>query len=166
MRFAPPVPALSLGAGPWLAAQQGLFASSAGILACWVGAHVWGLGAPVVLTSLAVAAAAAGLARRGLAPAPLRLAWDGSIWNLETRDGARQAGQVMLMVDLGGWMLVRFVAQARPSAWPAWSAQWLSLRRVDVGAAWPLLRVALFAHHGGQPQVDASDAPGRQQPAA
>jgi len=29
-----------------------------------------------------------------------------------------------------------------------------------------LLRVALFAHHGGQPQVDASDAPARQQPAA
>ena len=134
MRVAPPVQALSCGAGPWRSLQQALYALSAAVAAGWSAAQLGGSG-----TAAACAAAAAGLlvavlAGRRRAEAASRLAWDGAAWQLQPPRGEALAGQPRLTIDLGGWMLVRFM----PGRF------WLPLSRCDA-ADWQALRVALHA---------------------
>jgi hypothetical protein len=52
------------------------------------------------------------------------------------------------MIDLGGWMLMRFTpggGSQRQSAWRTRIPLWLGLSVGQVGADWHALRVALYA---------------------
>ena len=140
MRAAPPVQALSCNTGPWRAFQLSLYALSAGVAAAWVTLQLGGHG-----TAAAGAALAAGLitlviAGRWPANPPSRLAWDGAGWVLHGLPGEALAGEAQPMVNLGGWILVRFSAGPR----------WLALSRRDT-ADWQALRVALFAAPRARP---------------
>jgi hypothetical protein len=132
MRVAPPVQALSCGAGPWQWFQQALIALSTAVATVWAGAQLGLDGAALAGVSLALGLFAAGwAARRWVTPAR-RLTWDGAAWQLQPEG---QAGQAALMIDLGDWMLVRFSP----------GAHWLPLSRRQAATDWQALRVALHA---------------------
>jgi hypothetical protein len=110
----------------------------------WAGSHVFDGDAALVLFSGGLGLAAAVLSRRWLAHEPRRLVWDGQVWAVQGADNTLQRGRATLMLDLGRWMLVRFVPGATPRVWPA-AAVWLPLREREVGTGWLALRVTLYA---------------------
>ena len=129
MSNAPPVQVRSHGVG-WRLLQSLLFALSAAALVAWALLHAersaWPAGPAARMAGV--------LAWRLLRAAPVDLAWDGAAW---LADGV--AGQADLMLDVAGFMLVRW----RPL--PAGPARWVPLSRRDTGAADHALRVALYA---------------------
>jgi hypothetical protein len=86
---------------------------------------------------------AAWIARRALASPAWRLAWDGGSWRLQAPGREDRVGSVVLMLDLGAWVLVRFSPQSSTRPWQG--AVWLPLSRRSTAGAWPALRVALYA---------------------
>jgi hypothetical protein len=147
MRVAPPVQALSCGAGPWRSIPQGLYALGVAVASYWAGMQLWGEGALVALGAFGLGMAAAAVAGRALAAPSIRIAWDGGSWQLRSARGEPACGRVTLMLDLGAWMLVRFTPDA--AAWRG--ARWLPLARRDCGGAWHALRVALHAPQPARP---------------
>jgi hypothetical protein len=144
MRVAPPVQALSCAAGPWQSIQLILYATSAAVAAWWSAAQLHEPGIWPALVGMLTALGTAAWARRKLAAPPRWLAWDGGAWHLVTPGDGRRTGQTEPVLDLGTWMLVRFIpADAGRAAWR--QAIWLPLSRRDTVAAWPALRVALHA---------------------
>lgn len=113
-----------------------------------------------MIACLGTGLAAFVLAGRFMIQAPRQLVWDGAAWSMRPAQGKVRSGRVSLMLDLGGWMLVRFVPANRASFQ---AALWLPFRRRDVGGAWRALRVALYATGAG---IDAPDGPQRPPAAA
>jgi hypothetical protein len=137
MRLAPPAQAWCRSGGAWWRLQQLICASSVGVAATWVAAHL-GLEAAAAL-GWGVGLGAALLAGREPAGAPQQLAWDGGRWSLQVGNGGPpQPGRALPMLDLGEWMLVRFDHADR-------GRRWLALSRRDAPAGWPALRAALYA---------------------
>jgi len=124
--------------------QLALYAISTAVAVWWLGAQHVQPGAPLLLLSLLLGGVAALVAWRALSGPALSLGWDGSAWQLQRSGIDRQAGRVALMLDLGSWLLVRFVPDAAPARTRR-RAAWLPLSRRDAPAAWPALRVALHA---------------------
>ena len=129
MRHAPPVQVRSHGVG-WLLLQSLLFALSAAALVAWALLHAEQSAWPACPAAWLVGV----ITWRMLQAAPVDLAWDGAVWQA---NGV--AGQVDLMLDAAGFMLVRL----QPV--PAGPARWIALSRRDTGAADHALRVALYA---------------------
>ncbi len=131
MRQAPPAGVSCSGGGLWRGAQVLLVALAAATFAAWVAS---------VFTALAPLppAAAAGLLAAALAwqltpPRAAVLHWDGTRW---TADG--QPGDLRVMLDLGGWLLLRFA--------PATGRKrWLPLPQATQG-----MRAALYARGAAQ----------------
>jgi hypothetical protein len=144
MRVAPPVQARSCSAGLWQTLQEMLYALTAAVLAYWVGGHLVGDGVLVALASLSLGLGGGAWAARGLSQLPRQLVWDGAAWAVHSATGDSQPGQVLLMLDLGGWMLVRF-EPSLPHAVRKGAPQWLPLSARDAGSSWPALRAALYA---------------------
>jgi hypothetical protein len=132
MRDAPPVQALSCSAGHWRLFQQVLAALAVAVTVAWTGALLGAEGAALAGAALALGLAAAWWVGRRLAYQSRQLDWDGVAWQLRPEG---LAGQVALMIDLGDWMLVRFLP----------GAHWLPLSRRDAATDWQALRVALHA---------------------
>ncbi len=132
MRVAPPVQALSCGAGHWRLFQQTLAALAVAVAVVWAGLQLGAEGAVLVGAALVLGLAAAWWAGRRLVQPARQLHWDGAAWQLRPEG---LAGQVALMIDLGDWMLVRFSP----------GAHWLPLSRRDAATDWQALRVALHA---------------------
>ena len=150
MRVAPPVQALSCSAGPWLSIQLGLYALGGAVAVWWATATLWAPGTGSALAAVVTGAVAAIVALQVQSAPPARLTWDGSVWRVHGPGEEACAGRVLLMLDLGHWMLVRFIPVAGvPQG--ARSALWLPLSRRDAAAAWPALRVALHASPPAQP---------------
>ena len=109
-------------------------------LAAWVLLHAersaWPAGPAAALAGFA--------AWRALQAAPVELVWDGAVWQA---DGV--TGQVDLMLDVAGFMLVRW----RPV--PTGPARWVALSRGDTGAADHAMRVALYARAPVAPDAAA-----------
>jgi hypothetical protein len=160
MRAPPPVEFTSTLGRAWRAAVSLLVGASVAVPLVWglpyAAAHRGGrrpdalfdaLGDPpvqlaLVLCAAAMAVAAFWLARRDVA-AERTLRWDGQDWVLAGgRDGGRDLrGDAALMLDLGPWMLVRFVPAAARSAR---AARWLALTITQDAARWAGLRGALW----------------------
>jgi hypothetical protein len=101
-------------------------ALAAGVFAAWVLLHA---GWPV-WPAAAVAGLAGALAWQALRADPVDLVWDGQSW---------RGGGLDLMLDFGGWMLLR----QRPEA-PA-RPRWIAVSPAEAGAALHGLRAALYA---------------------
>jgi len=155
MRVAPPVQALSCGAGPWQSTQQMLYALSVAVLAYWAGRQLLQPSLALGFGCLALALSAAWLAGQLLRRPPCALIWDGAAWAVELPRLGRHTGQVALMLDLGGWMLVRFT----PDRPPGPIAIWLPLSSRDAAASWPALRVALHSTRAPPGEQDATRSP-------
>ncbi|MEP6503531.1 MAG: hypothetical protein ABJD97_09385 [Betaproteobacteria bacterium] len=160
MRAPPPVEFTSALGRAWRGALSLLVAASVAVPLAWglpyFAAH-WGSRQPDAFFSLLadpsaqaaiacwvglMAFAAAWLSRRGAATRERTLRWDGQDWVL-AGDAHRpdERGDATLMLDLGPWMLVRFL----PYAAADWSgATWLPLTIAGDLARWAALRGALW----------------------
>jgi hypothetical protein len=139
MRAAPAVQATLGPDRAWAVFTRALAALALAGLAAWAATKS---GAPGWVTVLAVAPAALlgwAVGRPLLAPAEGTLRWDGAAWTWQVR-GAPQAqtGIATVMIDLGPWMLLRFVPAGA-------AAVWLPLAQEPCGPAWRPLRAALHA---------------------
>jgi hypothetical protein len=68
----------------------------------------------------------------------LTLRWDSRRWLMAREDGAEQAGELAVAIDLGAWMLLRFVPAGRRSA------SWIALQRCGLEGQWHALRCAVY----------------------
>ena len=150
MRQAPPVGVTCSGGGAWRWAQAALAGLAAAAFITWV--LLWlGLGpAPAALAACVGAAVAAGAMAAWQAPKPASLRWDGAQWSV---DG--DAGEVVTMLDLGGWMLLRWRAPA--------AARWLALSAAEAGGAWHGLRAALYSSAAPPSSAAAGPRPSQRQ---
>jgi hypothetical protein len=129
MRAAPPVTVHGTGGAGWRATRALLPGLTACVLLFWALQRLALVEAPWDLAAALVAGLAATVpAWRLAAPRTATLAWDGQAWLL---DG--QPGTLRLMVDAGGWLLLRH------------GRRWLALAAADAGAQWHALRVAVHA---------------------
>lgn len=158
MRAPPPVEYTSALGRAWRAALSLLLGASVAVPLAWglpyVASH-WGsrqpdalfdaLCDPVVQAALAVWVAAMAVAAAWLASkraaSERTLRWDGQDWVLAGHPGRGpdQRGDAVLMLDLGPWMLVRFLPCAGLGV-----ATWLPLTVAGDLAQWAALRGALW----------------------
>jgi len=151
MRSAPPLQLAVNRYDLWRASAMLLAASaSAAMIAWWCAQPVptprW-VSATAVIGTLLSLACGAGLCRMQA----LTLRWDRQNW-LVIRDGAaEQAGSLAVAIDLGGWMLLRFVPASTEVGMP-WRrrAVWVALQRRGLEAQWHALRCAV---HSAQPAL-------------
>jgi hypothetical protein len=140
MRAAPPVQMACDDDGLWQAFGRSLAALAMATAVAWIAAHA---GQSPLVTGLAAAVGAASAllatANPGRLARPRQLRWDGRSWAL---DGA--GGQVAVMLDLGGWLLLRFDADS------ASAPHWLPLDPAACGAPAQLARAAVHAHAGAR----------------
>jgi hypothetical protein len=165
MRAPPPVEFTSAPGRAWRGALALLVAASVAVPLAWglpyFAAH-GGSRQPDALSSLladasAQAAIACGvglmafaavwLSHRGAAAHERTLRWDGQDWVL-AGDGRQpdERGDATLMLDLGPWMLVRFLPHAAAGGLGA--ATWLPLTLAGDPARWAALRGALWNWRG------------------
>jgi hypothetical protein len=128
---------------------------TAAAMAAWLTARLGGTVASSAIVAAAVACA--GLAwgwRRSLRLARCTsvLQWDGAAWSLlidAASTGSAAQGQALalervdVMMDLGGWLLLR----ARPARG---AVRWLPMRERDVGADFRAVCRALYARTPGR----------------
>lgn len=167
MRAPPPVEYTSALGRAWRVALSLLVGASVAVPLAWglpyFAAH-WGsrqpdalleaLGNPLVQGTLALwvvamAVAASWLWHRAAGAGERTLRWDGQEWVLagDATGRPEQRGDAALMLDLGPWMLVRFLPYA---AMGAGSSVWLPLSvGLDV-ARWAALRGALWNWRAGR----------------
>ena len=163
MRAPPPVEYTSALGRAWGAALSLLVGASVAVPLAWglpyFAAH-WGslrpdafleaLGDARVQAAIAgwlvvMAAAAFWLASKRMSANERTLRWDGQDWVLADGAAPDQRGDASLMLDLGPWMLVRFLPLAGLGP-----ATWLPLTvGLDV-ARWAALRGALWNWRGGR----------------
>src|SRR6187431_647196 len=156
MHSAPPVRITLAHEPAWSAFVIALSGAAAANLAGWGALHAQ---APRVVASvLALLAALMAVClvwrvmHQGLS-APGILVWDGAVWHWVCDEPPVSAtGDVRVMVDLGGWMLLRF----RPDA-PGPAPTWLPVSRQRAGALWPHWRAAVFSRRPGTTPAAAAD---------
>ena len=86
---------------------------------------------------------------------PVSLRWDGQLWHLGPPASAGhepRTGALRVLVDLGPWMLLRFVPA--DSTWRR-GAIWLPVQRRGLESQWHALRCAV---HSPRPQSGADAA--------
>ena len=161
MRAAPAVQVTLLRFGAWRWGVLSITALSMLSLAGWLvtrEAPVEAVGAVMVAVAVAVVAVAVGmalLARSLLCCPPIELRWDGHAWSVGAPDRAAEpplAGEMSVAIDLGAWMLLRFVPE------PAGRSLWLPVQRRGLAAPWHALRCAVHAPHR-RPPVDPPPEP-------
>lgn len=69
-----------------------------------------------------------------------RLGWDGAAWTLASTADRTLTGRASVALDLGDWLLLRFVPDGSPRA----AVRWLALARSEQASAWHGLRCALY----------------------
>ena len=153
MRSTPPAVEVTLASGR---REQGLvaalYAVAFALLGAWMASHA--------AVSAFVAWPVAGLLGawlgwKAVQPMGGLLRWDGKgWWHGQHAGAAHPLHSVDLMMDLGGWMLLR--ARAEPVSRRLRPGRWCGIGRRDVGAGWHGLRLALY-HGTGEPVAVAPD---------
>ena len=148
MRSAPPLTIGVAHFGVWRTIVALLAGSACASMMFWWRAQPLpvplGAGAAAVSGSLAAVAIALTLWRT----LPLTLRWDRQRWWLARGGGAERSGELALAIDLGGWLLLRFVADAEPGRGSTWRLRfptWIALQRSGLEAPWHAIRCALHA---------------------
>ena len=157
MHAAPPVRIQLAPDAPWRVFVVGCTSAAAANAAAWMALFAQAPPAIAAVAALLAACLAAGMAWHGLwRGAPVRgvLAWDGAVWQLARGASKPVDGAVRVMVDLGAWMLLRFVPGT-----PATQAAWLVASRRQGGSLWPLWRAALFSPAPSTAATAATDPP-------
>ncbi|MDP1690457.1 MAG: hypothetical protein Q8L49_00575 [Burkholderiaceae bacterium] len=154
MHAAPPVRISLAPDVGWRAFVTACASAAAANLAAWLMTLARQSTAAIAAVALLAAVLAAGLALWGLRRDNAGggvLAWDGAAWQWAPANVQPAAGDLHVMIDLGAWLLLRFVPGA--SAQPV---RWLVASRRQGGALWPLWRAALFSPpRSAEPSVNA-----------
>jgi len=137
---APPAVSVEARTGTgWRAFQSLLHASAIGTAAWWLVWQLeWGLAGMWAAAGLAVLAGVLGWALS--AAPPMTIAWTGARWSLSV--AGADAGDVaapQVMLDLGGWMLLRL----RPQ--DGGRGHWAALARADAATSWQVFRAAVYS---------------------
>ncbi|MDQ6680426.1 MAG: hypothetical protein M3Y67_05620 [Pseudomonadota bacterium] len=153
MRASPPIEVTLNRFGWWRGALALLGSTAGAVMAAWIatshGQHATGLIAAAAAMTLAAVASAVACAR----VRPFDLRWNGMRWQLaaQGRDFDEPlSGDLQVPIDLGFWMLLRFVADLPDGAG---RVIWLPVQRRGLEPQWHALRCAV---HAPQP---ASGAP-------
>ena len=140
---APTVPPCTIDRrGAWRWAASALGASAAASAANWLVQMLFGIAAGSAV-AVVIGAALLGGAGMLLATrlAPLELAFDGALWRL---GAGPPSGRLVVVADLGRWMLLRFEPDCEPRG-----ARWIPLSQARQPRQWHALRCALFAGRQG-----------------
>ena len=130
MRAPPAVSVDCSGGAGWRLFQAAVPALAVCALLAWA----LGWAQMPVFPALAAAPVVAAVAWRLARPTPRALSWDGQCWRLDGREGS-----VQVMIDLGGWLLLRV------DAGPATRRRsWAAVSRADAGPALRALRAAVY----------------------
>ena len=140
--------------GVWRVGSLALAAIVWAALAAWWWAHptpapAW---VGVVAGIGMLAAAAAALPLRSARPFLLRR--NAVQWQLSFVDGARRPampGELQVALDLGAWLLLRFIPEAAGGR-----ARWLAVQRRGLEPQWHALRCAIYAPLPKQPAAGAT----------
>ncbi len=129
----------------WRGGVLALAMSAVAVLCAWaVQSHRAEHQATMWLALLLVAGAV-GLAVSLWRVVPVTLAFDGSVWWVGSADRAGEAptaGEVRLRIDLGAWMLLRFIPSSREAgARP----RWVPVQFSPPQAQWHALRCAIYS---------------------
>jgi hypothetical protein len=141
MRSTPPAVEITLASGR---REQGLVAAVHAVAAALVGAWLGARGGGPVLAAWPIAAMlGAGLGLKAFRPMRGSLRWDGQCWwHVPHTGAAHPLHRVDLMMDLGGWVLLRARAEQAPGRLVP--EGWCGVSRRDAGSGWHALRVALY----------------------
>ena len=156
MRSAPPLQISVSRFGVWRAIVALVAGGACGSMFLWWRAQP--LPVPLVVDAAAALGAmlAAAIALTMWRVPPLTLRWDRQRWWL-ARGEAEQPGELAVAIDLGGWLLLHFVADGAPAG-PAWRRRiptWIALQRPGLEVPWHALRCALYA---ARPALRPEDA--------
>ena len=166
MRAPPPVEFKSTLGRSWRGVLALLVGASVASMLAWALPYVAAFGAngkptplldglsdPVIEAALALAGGAIAcvvfwLSCRRVAARERMLRWDGQDWVLAGDANGRpdQRGDAALMLDLGSWMLVRFLPHAAGGG-----GTWLPLTEAGDLTRWAALRGALWNWRAGPP---------------
>ena len=141
MRGAPPVEIRVRRQGSWRAFVVALVILTAVSIGLWVASAEIGTAVKGVLAAATLAAGAAALSTT--APFDLSLRWTGSSWALSPGGAPASepvAGVMTVAIDLGSWMLLRFVDES-----PRTRTTWIPIQRAGIEGDWHALRCAVHA---------------------
>lgn len=146
MRAAPAVNVRSDGGWLWQALRWGLPAISVAAATTWLLLQAGAGTAWAACVALLMALGTAIIAARSWPARSVHLGWDGQQWQA---DGHPVQPQVM--VDLGGWMLLRLRLRLQAPGEPGLSGlsplegvRWMALSPLQCGAAMGPLRAAVY----------------------
>ncbi len=141
MRAAPAVSVRCTGGPLWRAWCAGLPVLAAAALVSWGFGHAGlpGLAAGATVCVVGLLLAWAWWRRPSHTTV---LAWDGQEWTVDGHPGA-----LAVMLDLGGWLLLRLRLGGRPSI------RWVPVSAREAGTAWHGLRAAAFAPPPQSPEA-------------
>ncbi len=157
MRSAPPLQISVMRFGVWRALVALLAGSACVSMVLWWRAQPWPVRPEVAAVAALGALAAAGTAIALWRVAPLTLRWDRQRWWVARGAAAEQPGELAVAIDLGVWLLLRFVAETEPG--PAWRQRlptWIALQRPGLEASWHAIRCALYAARPALPPEGAA----------
>jgi hypothetical protein len=146
MRAPPPIDVALTRFGCWRGALASLAVCTAAVTAAWLVASFDQQPAPLLIGVATVAASVLGILLSAVRVPAVELRWDGAGWWCAARSGARAdlavQGNLTVALDLGSWLLLRFV--------PAGSsrrvdARWLPVQRRGLEPQWHALRCAVHA---------------------
>ena len=141
MRGAPPVEVRVRRQGSWQAFVVVLVALTAGSIGVWLAASEGGAALKAALTLATVAAGLGALSTA--APLDVSLRWTGSAWVLSrhsTPAPSERVGSLTVAIDLGNWMLLRFIGEP-----PQARTTWIPVQRRGLDGDWHALRCAVHA---------------------
>ncbi len=132
--------------GVWRAAVLALTGTVCAAMAAWWLARP----APALMSAMAALSVAVAVvaALSSLRLPPLALKRSGGLWHLQRGNRPSESGELTVTLDLGGWMLLRFVPELAGG-----SARWIPLQRRGLEAQWHALRCAVYAPRPAAPAV-------------
>ena len=139
MRGAPPVEIRVRRQGPWRAFVVALVILTSVSMGLWLASAEIGAAFKGVLAAVTLALGATALSMT--APFDLSLRWTGSSWALSPRGAPASkpvAGVLTVAIDLGSWMLLRFVDESPRTTW-------IPVQRAGIEGDWHALRCAVHA---------------------
>lgn len=143
MRAAPPVQVTLTRCGVWHAALVVLTLADLGCLAAWATLRSTPL--PIaLLAALTLVGVASVVAASSARARPAQLRWDGQSWRLGSYGqpaDSMHPGRLGICLDIGFWMLLRFVPT--DGGWA--SVVWLPVQRRDMKDQWHPLRCGIFS---------------------
>jgi hypothetical protein len=155
MRAAPAFQISLRRSGVWRIATFTVVALGLSALAAWLVTHERPVHPMLMIGAAVLGSALVAFGAQVARVPPVDLRFDGRCWHLtESAESSNRAGMgavagdLLVAIDLGAWMLLRFVPVSTSSD-VRQSAIWLPAQRRGAEAQWHALRVSVYAPRQG-----------------